>query len=87
MRNAHKILIGKQEVKRQLIKRRRRLDANTKIDFWPEEIACEDTNWIHLAQERVQRQSPPNMVRNLHFPQKADLLTYLPSTVLFLGVC
>jgi hypothetical protein len=50
--NINKGLVAKPEVKRQLIKPRRRWDDNIKI--YLEEIVCEGLDRFHLAQDSYQ---------------------------------
>jgi hypothetical protein len=52
MRNAYKMLVGKSEGKRPLGRNKRRLEDNIKTDL--KEAGCDDVDWIHLAQNRVQ---------------------------------
>jgi hypothetical protein len=59
MLQAHKVIAGKPEGKRQVGRRGRGWEDNIKINRtkW-----CEDKEWIHLAQGRVQRQVHVNTV-------------------------
>jgi hypothetical protein len=50
MRNAYKILMGKTEKKRPLVRLRSRWEDNIRIDI--KGIGCESVDWIHLAQDR-----------------------------------
>jgi hypothetical protein len=50
IRNAHKILVRKTEGKKPLVRPRRKWEDNIVMDF--EQIACEDLDWIHLAEVR-----------------------------------
>jgi len=54
MRNAYRILVGKPEIKRLLGRPRRRWEGNIRMDLW--EIGWEVVDWVHLAQDRDQRQ-------------------------------
>jgi hypothetical protein len=51
MRNAHNILVGKQEGKKPLQRPRRRW-YDIRMDL--RETGCEDADWMHLAQDRDQ---------------------------------
>jgi len=42
-----------------------RREDNIKMDL---EVACEDADWIHLTQDRIQWRDPVNTVMNLRFP-------------------
>jgi hypothetical protein len=53
VKNSHIILVQKPERKRPLERTRRRGDDST-IEMYLKEIRCEDVDWIHLAQDRVQ---------------------------------
>jgi hypothetical protein len=66
MRNVHNILIGKPEGKRPLRRPRHTWEDNIKVDL--KETACENVDWIHLAQDRVQWQTLANMIMNLFVP-------------------
>jgi hypothetical protein len=50
--NAHRILVGKLEVKRQLGRNRHRRMGNVKMDL--REIGWGGMDWIDLAQDRDQ---------------------------------
>jgi hypothetical protein len=52
LRNAHKILVGKPEEKKHHGRSRRMWKDNIKM--YPTEIGCDDVDWIHLVQNRVQ---------------------------------
>jgi hypothetical protein len=64
--NAYKVLIGKPEGKRPLRRPRHRLEDNIKMDH--REIGFGDVDWIHMAQDWDQWQTPVNMVMNLQVP-------------------
>jgi hypothetical protein len=63
-----KVLVGRPEVKRPLGRPRRRWEDNIKLDLREREI--DGTNWIRLAQDRVQWRASVNMVMNLRIPQE-----------------
>jgi hypothetical protein len=58
-------LIGKPEGKRPLVRPKRRWD-NIRIDF--REIAWEDMDWMHLAQDRDQWRTAVNTIMNVQVP-------------------
>jgi hypothetical protein len=67
MRNAYKILSGKPEGKRPLVKRRRRWEDDIRVDLrettgW--EVVC----WIHLSQDGDRWWAVVNTVTNLRVP-------------------
>jgi len=68
MRNAYRILVGKPEIKRLLGRPRRRWEGNIRMDLW--EIGWEVVDWVHLAQDRDQRQDV-NTAMNLRVLYKA----------------
>jgi hypothetical protein len=68
MRYAYKILAGKPEWKRPLIRPRHRWDDYIKMDL--RDIWLEGVNWIHLAQHRDQWQALVKTILNLWMPQK-----------------
>jgi len=51
MRNAYKILVGKPDGKRPIGRPRRRSVGSIRKDL---KIMCDDVNWIHVTQDRVQ---------------------------------
>jgi hypothetical protein len=65
-RGVYRILVGRPEGKRPLERRRRRWEDNIKMDLW--EIGIDGTNWIQLAQDRVQWRDCVNTVMNLRVP-------------------
>jgi hypothetical protein len=62
-RGVHRVLIGRPEGKRPLERPRRRWEDNIKLDL--REIGIDGTNWIRLAQDRVQWWAFVNTVMNL----------------------
>jgi hypothetical protein len=60
------VLVGRPEGNRPLGRHRHRWEDNIKMDLW--ERGINETNWIHLAQDRVQGQAFVNMVMNLWVP-------------------
>jgi hypothetical protein len=65
-RGVHKVLVGRPEGKRPLGRPRHGWENNSKMDL--REIRINGTNWIHLAQDRVQWWSFMNTVMNLWVP-------------------
>jgi hypothetical protein len=63
MRNAHKILVGKPEVRKPLGRPGRRWEDNIRIDL--REIVLKVVDWLHLAQDRDQWRTVVNTVMNL----------------------
>jgi hypothetical protein len=59
-------LVGRPEGKRPLERPRRRWEDNIKMD--PREVGIDGTNWIRLAQDRVQWRAFVNTVMNLRVP-------------------
>jgi hypothetical protein len=59
-------LVGRPEGKRPLGRPRLRWEDNIKLDL--REIGIYWTNWIHLAQDRVQWRAFVNTVMNLRIP-------------------
>jgi hypothetical protein len=62
-RGVFRVLVGRPEGKRPVGRSRRRWEDNIKIDF--REMRIDETNWIRLAQNRVQWQAFVNTVMNL----------------------
>jgi hypothetical protein len=62
----YRVLVGRPEGKRPLGRPRCRWKDNIKIDL--REIGIDGTNWIRLAQNRVQCQAFMNTVMNLRVP-------------------
>jgi hypothetical protein len=62
----YRVLVGKLEGKRPLGRPRRRWEDNIKLDL--SEIGIDETNWIQLAQDRVQWQTFVKTVMNLRVP-------------------
>jgi hypothetical protein len=54
------------EGRKPLRRHRSRREDTIKIDL--EEIRCEEVDWIHLVQDRVQHRALVNTVINLWFP-------------------
>jgi hypothetical protein len=65
-RGVYRILVGRPEGKRPLGRPRRRWEDNIKLDL--REIGIDGTNWIRLAQDRVQWRACVNTVIDLRLP-------------------
>jgi hypothetical protein len=65
-RGVYRVLVGKPEGKRPLGRPRCRWEDNIKMDL--REMEIDGTNWIQLAQDRVQWQASVNTVMNLWVP-------------------
>jgi hypothetical protein len=63
---AYRILVVWSKGKRLLWRPRSRWEDLKK------EMGCEDVDWIHVAQDRVQRRVLMNKVINLHVPKSTD---------------
>jgi hypothetical protein len=62
-RGVYRVLVGRPEGKRPQGRPRRMWEDNIKMDF--REIGLDGTNWIQLAQDRVQWRAFVNTVMNL----------------------
>jgi hypothetical protein len=65
-RGVYRILVGRPEGKRLLGRPRRRCEDNIKMELG--EIEIDGTNWIQLAQDRVQWRACVNTVMKLRVP-------------------
>jgi hypothetical protein len=65
-RGVYRVLIGRPEGKRPLVRPRRRWEDNIKMDL--REMGIDGANWIHLAQDGVQWRTFLNTVMNLRVP-------------------
>jgi hypothetical protein len=65
-RNAYRILVGEPEGKRPLVRLRRRLVDNIKMDL--REIGWDGVDWIDMAQDWDQWRTLVNTVLNLRVP-------------------
>jgi hypothetical protein len=65
-RGVYRVLVGRPEGKRPLRRPRRRWEDNIKMDLREMEIVR--TNWICLAQDRVQWRAFVSTVMNIRFP-------------------
>jgi hypothetical protein len=65
-RNAYRILVGKSEGKRPLVRPRRRWVDNIKIDL--RVIGWDCMDWIDLAQDRDQWKALVKTIMNLRVP-------------------
>jgi hypothetical protein len=65
-RNAYRILVGKPEGKRPLLRPRRRWEDNIKMDL--REVGWHGMDWIDLAHDRDRWRAYVNAVMNLRVP-------------------
>jgi hypothetical protein len=65
-RDVYSVLVGRSEDKRPLGRLRRRWEDNIKM--YLREIGIDETNWIRLAQDRVQWRVCVSTVMNLRIP-------------------
>jgi hypothetical protein len=65
-RGVHRVLGGRSDGKRPLVRSKRRWEDNIKMDI--REILIDGWNWIQLAQDRVQWRAFVNTVMNLQVP-------------------
>jgi hypothetical protein len=68
MRSAYKILVGKLERKRPLVKPGRRWKCNIRMDL--REIRWEGAGWIHLAQDKDQWRTLVNTLTNFRVTKR-----------------
>jgi len=68
-RGIYRVLVGKPEGKRPLVRPRCRWEDNIKVDF--QEVGCEGMDWIVLVQDRDRWRALVNAVMNLLVPQNA----------------
>ena len=62
----HKVLVGKPEGKRPLVRPRHRWEDNINMD--PQEVGCGSMDQIELAQDRDRWRAFLNAVMNLQVP-------------------
>jgi len=65
-RGAYRVLVGKPEGMRPLVRPRRRWVDNIMMDL--QEVGCGYMDWIGLAQDRVRWRRPVSAVMNLRVP-------------------
>ena len=65
-RVVHKVLVGKPEGKRPLVKPRRRLEDNIKMDL--QEVGRGFGDWLELAEDRDRWRAPVSTVMNFWVP-------------------
>ena len=65
-RGVHKVLVGKPEGKRPLVRRRRRWEGNIKMDF--QEVERGFGGWMELAQDRDRWRALVSTVMNFRVP-------------------
>ena len=66
MRDAYRLLVGKREGKRPLVKSRHRWEDNIKMDL--QEVECGSVDWVELAEDKVRWLALLNAVMNLRVP-------------------
>ena len=66
-RGVHRVLVGKPEGKKQLVRPRRRWEDNIKIDLQEVGRSCGD--WMELAQDRERWRALVSTVRNFRVPK------------------
>jgi len=65
-RGIYRVLVGKPEGKRPIVRPWRRWDDNIKMDL--REVGCKGMDWIELSQERDRWRALVNAVMNLRVP-------------------
>jgi len=65
-KGVYRVLVGKPEGKRPLGRPRCRWEDNIKMDL--QEVGCEGTDWISLAQDRYRWQALVNALMNFRVP-------------------
>ena len=65
-RMVYRVLVGKPEGKRPLVRLRSRREDNIKMDL--QELGCEGMDWIDLAQDRDKWRGLVNAVMNTQVP-------------------
>ena len=70
-RGVHKVLVGKPERKRPLVRPRRRWEDNIKMDLQEMGGGCGD--WIELAQGRDRWRALVSTVMNFRVPKKRGI--------------
>jgi hypothetical protein len=65
-RGVHRVLVGKAEGKRPLVRPRRRWEDNIKVDV--QEVGGVRGDWMELAQDRDGWQALVSTVKNLRVP-------------------
>jgi hypothetical protein len=65
-RGVYRVMVGKPEGKRLLVRRRRRWEDNVRMDL--QEVGCGCDEWIGLAQDRDRLRALVSAVRNLRVP-------------------
>jgi hypothetical protein len=70
-RGISRVLVGSPEGKRPLGSHRRRWEDNIKMGL--REVGIDGSNWIRLAQDRVQWRAFVSTVMNLRVPQRSRI--------------
>jgi hypothetical protein len=66
IRDIYRVLVGKPEGKRLLVRPRHRWEGNIKMDL--QEVGCRGVDWIELAKDQDRLQALVNVVMNLWVP-------------------
>ena len=70
-RGVYRVLVGKPEGKRPLVRLRRRWEDNIKMDIQEVEGGCGD--WMELAEDRDRWRALVSTVMNLRVPKKRGI--------------
>jgi hypothetical protein len=73
-RGIYRVLVGRPEGKRPLGRPRRRWEDNIKLDL--REKGIDVSNWIRLAQDKVQRRALVHTIMNVLVPYLNNILHY-----------
>ena len=65
-RNAYRVLVGKPDSKRPLVRPRRRREDNMKMDL--KEVGCDPRDWIAVAEDRDEWRAYVRAEMNLRVP-------------------
>jgi hypothetical protein len=65
-RGVYRVLVGRTEYKRQLVRPRRRWEDSIKLDL--RETGIDGANWIQLGQDTIRWRAFVNTVMNLRVP-------------------
>ena len=68
-RDVYRVLVGKPEGKRPLVRPRRRWEDNIMMDL--QEVGCGDMDWNELVQDRDRWRALVNAVMNLQVQENA----------------
>jgi len=86
MRDAYRVLVGKREGKRPLVKSRHRWEDNIKMDL--QEVGLGGMGWIDLGLNRGRWRAFVKAVMNLRVPSNAgNFLSYREPVSFSKGLC